>query len=309
MSRALTACGLAIAIVAALTASSPGRSAKPFAGTSPARTAKPAAGGAPGRSAKTFSAYASCGAKGRHADDFCFQGDRPVAVFRAFDRPKVAYRVCYRKRGEQKHCRDRRTRKPAQRSRTDLDVDGAGRYQLAWFAGGKAVDRDRLLIRRRTVFAIGDSLGEGTKPYLPRALSGWKVDQSVSTSRHAPEGVSILRARHGLPSVIVFALGTNDDPRSVSSFSSSISAVLDLAGSSRCVVVPDILRPPVAGTSYAGYNRALASLARRNHNLGVVDWVGLVARHRGWLAGDGVHVSATGYAARARAIANQVEQC
>ena len=285
MSRALTACGLAIAIVAALAGSSPALSAKPF------------------------SAYASCGAKGRHADDFCFQGDRPVAVFRAFDRAAVPYRVCYRKRGERKHCRDRRTRRPGQRSRTGFDVDGAGRYEVAWFAGGRAVDRDRLLIRRRTVFSIGDSLGEGTRPYLPRALSDWKVDQSVSNSRHAPEGVSILRARNGLPSVIVYALGTNDDPRSVSSFSSSISAVLDLAGSTRCGVVPNIVRPPVAGTSYAGYNKALASLARRHHNLRVVYWVSLVARHRGWLAADGVHVGATGYAARARAIAAQVERC
>ena len=49
------------------------------------------------------------------------------------------------------------------------------------------------------MFAIGDSLGEGTRPYLPGALSGWKLEQSVSISRHAPEGVSILRAGAACP--------------------------------------------------------------------------------------------------------------
>lgn len=287
-------CGLAIAIVAALAGCSTGSS----------RAAQGSA-----HAAKPFSSYPSCGSKGKHADRFCFQGDHPVAVFRAFGRSRVAYRVCVRQKGERKHCRDRRTGKPGERSRTRFDLDGAGRYRLAWFAGGKAVDRDALLIRERSVLSIGDSLGEGTKPYLGGALPGWKVDQSVSISRHAPQGVSILRARGGLPSVIVFALGTNDDPRSVSSFTNAVSAALGLAGSTRCVVVPNIVRPPVAGASYAGYNNALAALARRNRNLRIVDWAGLVAGNRGWLAGDGVHVTGVGYAARARAIAKQVERC
>lgn len=51
------------------------------------------------------------------------------------------------------------------------------------------------------------------------------------------------------------------------------------------------------------------SSPKRHENLRVVDWAGLVSRNRGWLAGDGVHVPAAGYAARARAIAKQVERC
>ena len=47
------------------------------------------------------------------------------------------------------------------------------------------------------MFSIGDSLGEGTQPYLPGALPGWKVSQSVSTSRFLDEGVSIVRNRGG----------------------------------------------------------------------------------------------------------------
>ena len=259
--------------------------------------------------AKPHRAYASCGAQGKHADRFCFEGDHPVAVYRAFGRRDVAYRICHRARGERQRCEQRRTNNPGQRSRTRFDIDGAGRYQLAWFERGRAVDRDRLVVRERTVFAIGDSLGEGTRPYLPGALSGWKLEQSVSISRHAPEGVSILRRRGSLPGVIVFALGTNDGPGSVASFANSIESLLQIAGKTRCVVVPNIVRPPVGRVSYAGYNRVIAAAARRSKNFREVDWAGLVARNRGWLAGDGVHVNATGYRARARAIAQQVDTC
>lgn len=277
------------------------------AGVAAVLAAAPVAGA--GAGAKPHSAYPSCGAKGQHADRFCFEGDHAVGVYRAFGRREIAYRFCFRERGERRRCRDRRTHNPGQRSRTGFDIDGSGRYELAWFERGKAVDRDSLVIRERSVFSVGDSLGEGTRPYLPGALPDWEVDQSVSISRHAPEGVSILRGRGSLPGVIVFALGTNDGPGSVSSFSNSIQSVLGIAGATRCVVVPNIVRPPVGGVSYSGYNRVIAAAARHNKNFRAVDWVGLVARNRGWLAGDGVHVDATGYRARARATAKQVEKC
>jgi hypothetical protein len=259
--------------------------------------------------AKPFRAYASCGAKGKHADRFCFEGDHPVGVLRAFGRGDVQYGFCFRRRGDRQHCRDRRTRHPGQRSRTSFDLDGSGKYKLAWFVDGEAVDRATLVVRERAVFAIGDSLGEGTRPYLPGALRGWKVSQTVDISRFVPEGVSILRHRGSLPGVIVFALGTNDDPHNVSGFRNSISEVMRIVGKARCVVIPNIVRPPVGGASYAGYNHVLIDLAKHNRNLRIVDWTGLVARNRGWLAGDGVHVNATGYQARAHAIARQVEKC
>lgn len=270
-----------------------------------------APGGAQGLSSAKGSTktYVSCGSGGAHADRFCFTGDHPVAVLRAFGRPPVAYRVCARKHGAHKRCADRHTRRPGQRSRTRFDVDGPGSYRLAWFANGHAVDRDKLVIRERAVFSVGDSLGEGTKPYLPQALRDWSVSQSVSVSRHAPEGLSILRQRSGLPGAIVFALGTNDDPGAASSFRDTLQSVLALAGGRRCVVVPNIVRPPVGGSSYAGYNNAIAELAGHNANFREVDWASLVARNRGWLAGDGVHVNATGYQARAKLIARQVERC
>ncbi len=270
--------------------------------------AVPLIGAAPANAAH-FRAYTSCGAKAKHAAAFCFEGDHPVAAFRAFDRAQVPYKLCFRKPGERQRCRDRRTRKPGQLSRTGFDIDGAGKYKLAWFAGGRAVDRDKLVVRERAVFSVGDSLGEGTKPYLPRALPGWKVSQSVSTSRFLDEGVAIVRSRGALPAVIVFALGTNNDPHQVSVFRSSVEAVLRTAGRTRCVVVPNIVRPSVGGASYSGFNQALDDLARHHRNLRVADWARLISRNRGWLAEDGSHVTATGYQARARLIAKQVERC
>ena len=98
-------------------------------------------------------------------------------------------------------------------------------------------------MRDRAVFVVGDSLGEGTKPYVPGALPGWQVSQSVATSRFVPEGVSIVRSRGGLPGAVVFALGTNDDPHNVPGFRNAIETVLSIAGKTRCVVVPNIVRP------------------------------------------------------------------
>ena len=113
----------------------------------------------------------------------------------------------------------------------------------------------------------------------------------------------------GLPRVIHVSLGTNDDPRSVSAFRSAIREVMAVAGPRRCVVWANIVRPPVAGASYAGYNRALAQESRPRKNLRVVNWARMVRENSYWLAGDGVHVSAEGYRARAKAVARAVRRC
>jgi hypothetical protein len=162
----------------------------------------------------------------------------------------------------------------------------------------------------RRLLVNGDSLAVGTQPYLPQELRRWRITQSVSISRHAFEGASVLRAYgSSLPRVIHVSLGTNDDPRSVGSFRAAIRETMGVAGPRRCVVWTNIVRPPVAGASYAGYNRALAEESRGRENLRVVNWARLVRVNPGWLASDGVHVSATGYQARARAIATSVRRC
>lgn len=39
----------------------------------------------------------------------------------------------------------------------------------------------------------GDSLAEGTRPYIPRELPDWRVGQSTEVSRHAHEGAAVMR--------------------------------------------------------------------------------------------------------------------
>jgi hypothetical protein len=164
--------------------------------------------------------------------------------------------------------------------------------------------------KERSVFVNGDSLAVGTRPYLPDALPGWSIRTSASVSRHADEGPERLRTLGAsLPRVIAVSLGTNDDPRDTTSFAQAIEDTMAIAGPHRCVVWATVRRPPVAGTSYREYNRMLVAQARTRPNLEVVRWDELVRAHPDWLAEDGVHVSAEGYRARARAFARKIRRC
>ena len=164
--------------------------------------------------------------------------------------------------------------------------------------------------RSRRLLHMGDSLGVGTQWYLPGALPRWRVRASLAISLHAFQGPGILRRYgRGLPRVIVVSLGTNDDPRQLKMFRSAIRATMRIAGRRRCVVWASILRPPVAGTSYRGMNVVLAREAHRRPNLHVFHWVRMARRHRYWFGPDGVHPTAAGYRARARAIAKVVRRC
>jgi len=173
---------------------------------------------------------------------------------------------------------------------------------LAVPAGAQALSR-KLLVN-------GDSLAVGTRPYIPKDLSDWRVTQSATVSRHAYQGADVMRSYgKALPRVIHVSLGTNDDPNDVDGFHAAVRDVMRVAGSRRCVVWTNIRRPPAAGASYAGYNRVLGREARRRDNLRVVNWVRMVRRHPEWLVGDGVHVNADGYKARAKAVARSVRRC
>jgi lysophospholipase L1-like esterase len=162
----------------------------------------------------------------------------------------------------------------------------------------------------RRLLVNGDSLAVGTKPYIPRELDGWKVTQSTAVSRHAHQGADVMRSYgRKLPRVIHVSLGTNDDPSQVEGFRAAIEEVMEVAGERRCVVWTNIVRPAYKGTSYDAYNRALRRADRERSNLRVVNWARMVGRHPEWLADDGVHVSADGYRARAKAVAREVRRC
>jgi hypothetical protein len=161
----------------------------------------------------------------------------------------------------------------------------------------------------RTIYVNGDSLAVGTAPYLPGYLHSWRVDQTYSTSRSVGVGVSMIRSARPAARLYLVQLGTNDDPGAVSRFAASVRAVVQLAGPKRCVVWPTILRPPYQGVSYNALNHVLFRAGERHRNFRVVRWIGLVRSHPGWLAPDGVHVTGTGYRARAELIAREVRRC
>jgi lysophospholipase L1-like esterase len=181
---------------------------------------------------------------------------------------------------------------------------------LALLLAGLALGPASASAAERSLLVNGDSLAEGTRPYIPPELPGWHVRQSTSISRHAHEGDDVMR-RYGsrLPRVIHVSLGTNDDPGDVDGFRKAIGDVMKVAGARRCVVWANIVRPPYRGVSYRRYNRVLADESSRRDNLRVLNWVRLVRAHPKWLADDGVHVSAAGYRARAKAAARLVRGC
>ena len=94
------------------------------------------------------------------------------------------------------------------------------------------------------VYVVGDSLEVGTSPYLPRYLSGFSVRVDADESRSSSAAVEILRQRLS-PSdtIVVFDLGTNDDPSQTGLLQSELAEVGDLVGD-RCLVVATIHRPP-----------------------------------------------------------------
>jgi lysophospholipase L1-like esterase len=160
---------------------------------------------------------------------------------------------------------------------------------------------------QRTVLNYGDSLAVGTQLYLGSYLSGWAVRNETEISRHAIDVPGALRSLgSALPRVIVVSAGTNDDPGTVSRFARTVRDTLAIAGSSRCVIWATIVRPPYAGVSYSGYNRALRTIARRHPTLHVLDWAAMADAHPGWFGSDGVHPSMTGYRARAAATARLI---
>ncbi len=160
-----------------------------------------------------------------------------------------------------------------------------------------------------SLLVVGDSLAVGSQAHVEAALPGWNVQHLARTSKPTSDGVAEITSRGNLPGVIAVSLGTNDDPSATGTFQGHVETVIDAAGPSRCVIWVNIVRPPYNGVSYSGYNRVLANAAATVPNFFVVDWRAMVAGNPGFLAGDGVHATPSGYAARGRAIAEAARSC
>jgi hypothetical protein len=98
--------------------------------------------------AKRFGTYVACNPARQKADPdrTCFQGDQFGAVFRAFRRDSVNYRVCMREPDGRKRCKNRETGARGRRSRVGFipRSDRLGIYVFTWKIRGELVDRDRI---------------------------------------------------------------------------------------------------------------------------------------------------------------------
>ena len=160
-----------------------------------------------------------------------------------------------------------------------------------------------------SVLVIGDSLQVGTGPYLEQQLGALPVESDDRQSRGSGEGLEALRARlRPDHDVVVFDMGTNDDPSNPNALYANLQAARAASGD-RCLVVATILRPPYNGATVDGMNAAVERFALDNPGVQLVDWYGVATGTPGILYEDGVHARPEGYALRGRLIADAVRSC
>jgi hypothetical protein len=108
--------------------------------------------------------------------------------------------------------------------------------------------------------------------------------------------------------VVVFDMGTNDDPSNPDALYATLQAARAATGD-RCLVVATLLRPPYNGITYDELNAALERFALDTPGVQLVDWYGVATSTPGILYDDGVHARPEGYALRGRLIADAVRSC
>jgi hypothetical protein len=160
-----------------------------------------------------------------------------------------------------------------------------------------------------SVAYVGDSLGVGTVPYLRSELSGVAIDDDSEIGRPSSVGLPILQAKMAAnPDVVVFDLGTNDDPASPDALASDLASARQIAGA-RCMVIATLNRPPLNGVPVNGLNQAVTSFAAADGNVALVDWHARVQADPSLLIDDGVHPTPEGYALRAKLFGAAIRSC
>jgi hypothetical protein len=160
-----------------------------------------------------------------------------------------------------------------------------------------------------SVTYVGDSLGVGTVPYLTDQLAGVEINDDSEIGRPSSAALPILESLISADAeVVVFDLGTNDDPSNPDALASDLLAARQIAGD-RCMVIATLNRPPLNGVPVDGLNRAVTSFASADGNVALVDWHARAQANPALLIDDGVHPSPDGYALRARLFAAAIKAC
>jgi lysophospholipase L1-like esterase len=160
------------------------------------------------------------------------------------------------------------------------------------------------------VLYVGDSLGVGTTPGLARELgSSARVHGDSRIGRPSPEGLRVLQQTFSSSDqVVVFDLGTNDDPAQPGVLARDLAAARKATGD-RCLVVATLNRPPLGGAPVDGLNQAVLAFSSSADNVQLVDWNAIAQSEPSLLGPDKVHPTPQGYALRAQLFAEAVGAC
>lgn len=139
---------------------------------------------------------------------------------------------------------------------------------------------------------VGDSISEGSRAELEKAIPGVEVNARVS--RPFDEGANIIRRdAESLPGTLVIALGTNGGV-SAGDYKALVDEVKDKSPDTNVVGV----------NTYADRDwTASTNAAIDASGVPVADWHGAVEADKGLLSGDGLHPSSAGKAKFAELVA------
>lgn len=158
------------------------------------------------------------------------------------------------------------------------------------------------------VLVIGDSLGVGMEPYLAPALPGYAIRTDAVVGRGSAAGVEALESNlRPDDEIVVFALGSNDDPRRPQGLAASLERANALAGG-RCLVVATLEVSGYSGVDEEPLNEVIRAFAAAHANVRVVDWAS-AAREDPSLLADGGHATGAGYELRASMFADAIASC
>ena len=158
------------------------------------------------------------------------------------------------------------------------------------------------------VLLIGDSLGVGGEAYLEDELGGNALTTDAEIGRPSTVGVDVLASRiSDAYGVVVFALGSNDDPRNPQTLASSLDQASEIVGG-RCLVVPTVEVEGYTGLDDSPLNDVIRGFAAGKSNVRLVEWE-QVATESPELLSDGGHATPEGYALRAQMIGEAIASC
>ena len=147
------------------------------------------------------------------------------------------------------------------------------------------------------VIMIGDSVTEGAADTLRTVLPNAYIDGKVSRQLYVGQDVLAQDLATGYDaSAVIWALGTNGAVRD----ESYVQALIDAAGK-RPVYFVTIRCPYPQQDSN---NQLFRTMASKNKNVGIIDWLGASDGHPEYLYDDGIHLTPSGrdaYAALIRA--------